>query len=187
MSGLRANQAALVDRLVATSPTRRRPAMSAQNVNQIELASGGAGAGVQVTGVNRQLDQYIQTQLRTETSGGAYADQIANILGQLQNVYGTPGEARHAGNRAQQFHHRAAGAVGELGRPVAQIAALDRGADRWRSSSTRRRRASRRCAPMSSRISASSVGQANAAMTQIAQHQHAAAGHERRPIRRRRR
>ena len=33
----------------------------------------------------------MQSQLRTETAGGAYADQIANILGQLQSVYGTPG------------------------------------------------------------------------------------------------
>src|SRR5262249_29531427 len=32
-----------------------------------------------------------QSQLRTETSGGGYADQISNILGQLQSVYGTPG------------------------------------------------------------------------------------------------
>ena len=29
--------------------------------------------------------------MRTEISGGAYADQTANILGQLQSVYGTPG------------------------------------------------------------------------------------------------
>ena len=46
---------------------------------------------VQVTGVNRELDLYVQSQLRTETSGGAYADQMSNILGQLQSVYGTPG------------------------------------------------------------------------------------------------
>jgi flagellar hook-associated protein 1 FlgK len=92
MAGLRANQAALgiVSSNVANAQT---PGYVAQNVNQIELAGGaGNGASVRVNGVNRQLDQYIQAQLRTETSGGAYADQIANILSQLQNVYGTPGE-----------------------------------------------------------------------------------------------
>jgi flagellar hook-associated protein 1 len=90
MSGLRANQAALsiVSSNVANAQT---PGYVTQSVNQIEVASGDAGASVRVTGVNRQLDQYIQNQLRTETSGGAYADQTANILGQLQNVYGTPG------------------------------------------------------------------------------------------------
>jgi flagellar hook-associated protein 1 FlgK len=92
MSGLRANQAALsiVSSNVANAQT---PGYVTQAVNQIEVASGDTGATVRIIGVNRQLDQYIQNQLRTETSGGAYADQTANILGQLQNVYGTPGGA----------------------------------------------------------------------------------------------
>ena len=90
MSGLSANQAALsiVSSNIANAQT---PGYVTQKVNQTELASGGVGTGVQVTGVSRQLDLYVQNQLRTETSGGAYADQMSNILGQLQNVYGTPG------------------------------------------------------------------------------------------------
>jgi flagellar hook-associated protein 1 FlgK len=90
MSGLRANQAALsiVSGNVANAQT---PGYVTQNANQIEVASGSTGTSVKVTGVNRQLDLYVQNQLRTETSGGAYADQMANILGQLQNVYSTPG------------------------------------------------------------------------------------------------
>jgi flagellar hook-associated protein 1 len=90
MSGLRANQAALsiVSGNVANAQT---PGYVTQTANQIEVQSGGSGSSVQVTGVNRQLDLYVQSQLRTETSGGAYADQTANILGQLQSVYGTPG------------------------------------------------------------------------------------------------
>ncbi|MGC2811497.1 MAG: flagellar basal body protein, partial [Bradyrhizobium sp.] len=76
MSGLRANQAALsiVSSNIANAQT---PGYVTQNVNQIELASGGAGSSVQVTGVNRQLDLYVQSQLRTETSGGTYADQMS--------------------------------------------------------------------------------------------------------------
>ena len=31
--------------------------------------------------------------MRTETAGGAYADQIANVLTNCRSVYGTPGEA----------------------------------------------------------------------------------------------
>src|SRR6201996_3394780 len=90
MSGLRANQAALsiVSGNIANAQT---PGYVSQTANQIEQSSGGVGSGVQVTGVNRQLDLFIQSQLRTETSGGAYADQMANILNQLQSVYGTPG------------------------------------------------------------------------------------------------
>jgi flagellar hook-associated protein 1 FlgK len=90
MSGLRANQAALsiTSSNVANAST---PGYINQSVNQVEQATGGYGSSVQVTGVNRDLDTYIQSQLRTETSGGAYADQMSNILGQLQDVYGTPG------------------------------------------------------------------------------------------------
>src|ERR1051326_5679946 len=89
MAGLRANQAALsiVSSNVANAKT---PGY----VTQSEVAGGvGNGASVRINGVNRQLDQYIQAQLRTESSGGAYASQIASILSQLQSVYGTPGEA----------------------------------------------------------------------------------------------
>src|SRR6202051_5134939 len=92
MSGLRANQAALsiVSSNIANVQT---PGYVAQSVNQVEVTTGDIGSSVSVTGVNRQLNQYIQTQLRTETSGGAYADQMANVLTQLQTVYGTPGQA----------------------------------------------------------------------------------------------
>lgn len=90
MSGLRSTQAALsiISSNVANANT---PGYVAQNPNQIEVASGGFGSTVTTTGVNRQLDLFVQNQLRTETSGGTYASQMANILSQLQSVYGTPG------------------------------------------------------------------------------------------------
>jgi len=90
MSGLRANQAALsiISSNVSNAQT---PGYITQTPNQIEVASGGFGSTVTTTGVNRELDLFVQNQLRTETGGGGYANQIANILGQLQSVYGTPG------------------------------------------------------------------------------------------------
>src|ERR1700719_1794276 len=90
MSGLRANQAALsiVSGNIANAQT---PGYVTQTPNQIEVATGATGTSVDVTGVSRQLDLYVQSQLRTETSGSGYADQMSNILGQLQSVYGTPG------------------------------------------------------------------------------------------------
>ncbi|MGJ4947674.1 flagellar hook-associated protein FlgK [Bradyrhizobium sp. HKCCYLS20291] len=90
MSGLRSTQAALsiISSNVSNANT---PGYVAQNPNQIEVASGGFGSTVMTTGVNRQLDLFVQNQLRIETSGGAYANQMANILTQLQSVYGTPG------------------------------------------------------------------------------------------------
>ena len=123
MSGLRANQAALsiVSSNIANAQT---PGYVDQRVNQIEVPSGGAGSGVQVTGVNRQLDLYVQNQLRTETSGGAYADQTANILGQLQNVYGTPGGAGTLETSLSNFTTSLQGLSANSGSQSAEGAAL---------------------------------------------------------------
>ena len=90
LSGLRANQIALsvTSSNVANANT---PGYVAESVNQIEVPSGGAGASAQITGVTRELDTFIQGQLRTEIGGGGFADQTSNILGQLQSLYGTPG------------------------------------------------------------------------------------------------
>jgi flagellar hook-associated protein 1 FlgK len=90
MSGLTTNQAALsiVSSNIANANT---PGYVSQTLNQVEVNPGGIGTSVQVAGISRTLDQFVQNQLRTETSGGGYADQISNVLTQLQNVYGTPG------------------------------------------------------------------------------------------------
>lgn len=90
MSGLRANQAALsiTSSNVANSQT---PGYVAQTPNQIEVTTGDFGSTAKTTGVSRDIDSYVQNQLRTETGGSGYADQTANILNQLQNVYGNPG------------------------------------------------------------------------------------------------
>jgi flagellar hook-associated protein 1 FlgK len=90
MSGLRANQAALsiVSSNVANSQT---PGYVAQTPNQIEVTTGDFGSTAKTTGVSRDIDSYVQNQLRTETGGSGYADQTASILKQLQNVYGNPG------------------------------------------------------------------------------------------------
>jgi flagellar hook-associated protein 1 FlgK len=92
MSGLRANQAALsiVSSNVANSQT---PGYVAQTPNQIEVTTSDFGSTAKTTGVSRDIDSYVLNQLRTETGGSGYADQMANILKQLQNVYGTPGNS----------------------------------------------------------------------------------------------
>ena len=122
MSGLRANQAALaiVSSNVANAQT---PGYVTQSVNQVEVPTAGSGSSVRVAGVNRQLDQYIQSQLRTETSGGAYADRVANILGQLQSVYGTPGDAGTLENAFSNFTSSLQQLSGSPG-SSAQISAL---------------------------------------------------------------
>jgi flagellar hook-associated protein 1 len=90
MSGLRATQASLslVSSNVANSET---PGYVKKTLNQVAGTTGDYGSSVLINGVNRQLDQYLQTQLRTETSGAAYADVRSDYLANLQSVYGNPG------------------------------------------------------------------------------------------------
>ena len=91
MSGLRATQAAisLVGSNVANAET---PGYVRKSIIQVAGVTGDYGSSVLLHGVDRQLDQYLQTQLRTETSGAAYADIRSTFLANLQNVYGNPAE-----------------------------------------------------------------------------------------------
>src|SRR4051812_29109909 len=102
MSGLRTNQASLsiVSSNVANAQT---PGYVAQTPNQIEVVSGAYGATVMTTGVSRELDTFVLNQLRTEMGGSGYADQMANILKQLQSVYGTPGNDGTLENALNNF------------------------------------------------------------------------------------
>ena len=65
-----------------------------ESVNEVETAATGQpGTSVDVTGINRNLNSLLQSQLWTETSGGSYADTTAQLYQQLQQIYGTPGSS----------------------------------------------------------------------------------------------
>src|SRR5258707_2544013 len=89
LSGLKATQAgmSLIASNVANAQT---PGYVRKTLDLATSTAGDAGSSVRVVGVNRELDKYIQSQFRTETSGGAYADSRANFYSQLQAVYGDP-------------------------------------------------------------------------------------------------
>lgn len=88
ISGLKANQAALalVSSNVANAET---PGYTRKTVTQIQTVAGDS-ASVRVTGVNRELDQYIQRQVLTENSGASYASVRSDALQRLQGIYGDP-------------------------------------------------------------------------------------------------
>lgn len=90
VSGLHANQAGLsvVAGNVANANT---PGYVRKTINQVAVADSGINIGVRVGDVQRQLDAFVQKQLRTENSGAAYADLRSNFFDQLQQVYGQPG------------------------------------------------------------------------------------------------
>jgi flagellar hook-associated protein 1 FlgK len=64
-------------------------------LKQLEQQESAAGTSISVvTGaITRQLNTLVQSQLQTQTSGASFATTLANVYGQLQNVYGSPGSA----------------------------------------------------------------------------------------------
>jgi flagellar hook-associated protein 1 len=89
-AGLAATQTSLgiVASNVANAQT---PGYIAQVAEAVTTTAGNAGDSVRIEAINRQLDQFVQKQLWTESAGGAYADLQANFYQQLQQVYGQPG------------------------------------------------------------------------------------------------
>jgi flagellar hook-associated protein 1 len=91
MAGLQVTQQALqiVGSNVANAQT---VGYVRKSLNQTQVAAGTA-ISVRTESINRNLDAIIQTQLRRETSGGAYVDTLAELYDQLQTVYGAPGSS----------------------------------------------------------------------------------------------
>src|SRR5258708_24460023 len=167
MSGLRANQSALsiVSSNIANAQT---PGYVSEGINQVAVQTGDSGASVIVTGVNRQLDQFIQSQLRSETSGGAYADQMSSVLTQLQSVYGTPGAAGSLETAFSNFTTALQSLSTTSGSASTQISAA-RAAQSLAQQLNSTTQGSQTLRSNMEQDLNISVGQANAAMNQIAQ------------------
>lgn len=90
MSGLKVNQAglSLVAANVANADT---PGYVRKTVNQVAVAGNNTGIGVRVSAIQRELDTYVQRQLRVENAGASYATTRADYYSRLQTIYGTPG------------------------------------------------------------------------------------------------
>jgi flagellar hook-associated protein 1 len=91
LSGLQVTQAniAMVAANVANADT---PGYTRKVVNQVATGAN-TSIGVRVSDIQRELDIYVQRQLRTENAGAYYADTRARIYSQLQEIYGQPGAA----------------------------------------------------------------------------------------------
>ena len=92
VTGLRATQAGLsiVASNVANADT---PGYVRKTPVQITTAAGQLGVGVRVAAINRELDQYVQRQMRVESAGASYADLRARFYDRLQSDYGVPGSS----------------------------------------------------------------------------------------------
>jgi flagellar hook-associated protein 1 FlgK len=89
LSGLQVTQAniAMVAANVANADT---PGYTRKIVNQIATGAN-TSIGVRVSDIQREIDLYVQRQLRIENAGASYAETRADMYSQLQNLYGQPG------------------------------------------------------------------------------------------------
>jgi flagellar hook-associated protein 1 FlgK len=90
VSGLRVTQSGL-SLVAANIANAETPGYVKKTATQVAAASGNLTIGVRLSSINRELDQYLQRQLRTETSGSSYATTRADFFQRLQNVFGEPG------------------------------------------------------------------------------------------------
>jgi flagellar hook-associated protein 1 FlgK len=92
IAGLNTTQSnlALVSANVANAGT---PGYVRKTPNQVASAANGTAVGVRTVSVQRELDTYVQKQLRTENSGASYATVRAQFYSQIQSIYGQPGSA----------------------------------------------------------------------------------------------
>lgn len=90
LSGLRTTQAQIqvISNNVSNVDT---PGYSRRQAILKETAVAGQGAGVRLEGVQRALDEILQRELRTESSGSGYTSVRARITERLQALYGKPG------------------------------------------------------------------------------------------------
>lgn len=89
-AGLRVTQSALA-LTAANVANAETPGYIRKTVSPATTSAGGTAIGVRIGEITRELDKYLQRQLRTETSGGSYADLRAQFYSRLQRVFGEPG------------------------------------------------------------------------------------------------
>ena len=92
VAGLRTTQSGLsvISANVANAET---PGYVKKVAVPVQISAGQAGTSVAVSEIQRQLDQYVQRQLRTETSGASYASLRSDFYQRIQTVFGTPGSS----------------------------------------------------------------------------------------------
>src|ERR1700759_1878131 len=89
VSGLHATQAG-VSGVAGNIPNASTPGYVHKTVVQNAVPGGDYGDSVRVGDIQRQLDQFVQSQLRSENAGASYADIRSQFYDQLQSLYGQP-------------------------------------------------------------------------------------------------
>ena len=88
-SGLKVTQSGMA--LIASNVANAQsPGYVRKTLQVTTTPSNENGSSVRVTGIQRELDAYLQKQLRVESAGGSYADTRSTFFDRLQQIYGDP-------------------------------------------------------------------------------------------------
>jgi flagellar hook-associated protein 1 len=88
-SGLKVAQQAMA--LVASNVANAQtPGYIRKSLQTTSISANDVSSTVRVAAVHRELDEYLQKQLRVESAGGAYADLRSTFYQRLQAIYGDP-------------------------------------------------------------------------------------------------
>ena len=89
MSGLNVSQAGIdiTSRNIANVGT---PGYTRKVQQQTNLLAGGEGIGVRREAAQRQIDEFLQQQLRTSAAGSALLNVKSNMLGRIDKMFGAP-------------------------------------------------------------------------------------------------
>lgn len=89
MSGLNVSQAGIdvTSRNIANVGT---PGYTKKVAQQSNLLAGGEGIGVRREAAQRQIDTFLQQQLRTASAGASFLNIKSSMLGRIDTMFGTP-------------------------------------------------------------------------------------------------
>lgn len=89
MSGLNVSQAGIevTSRNIANVGT---PGYTRKVAQQTNALAGGEGIGVRREAAQRQIDTFLQQQLRTASAGSAFLNIKSSMLGRIDTMFGTP-------------------------------------------------------------------------------------------------
>ncbi|GLK79433.1 flagellar hook-associated protein FlgK [Methylopila turkensis] len=102
LTGLRASQAGL-DVVAGNVANANTPGYVRKTLNAEASVAGGVTTGVRTAEIRREIDLYLQRQLRAESAGAAYASTRADALDQVQALFGTPGGATSLDTLVSRF------------------------------------------------------------------------------------
>ena len=101
-SGLSVTQASIdvVARNIANAGT---DGYTRKVASQDNVVSGAQGLGARISGISREVNQYVQQQLFIEDSRLSYSQEISNYLNQIDNLFGAPGASNALDTRVNEF------------------------------------------------------------------------------------